>query len=91
MVWLGACAKALTTAIIFENETINADVYINEVLPIALQCGDKMLESNWNYQQNGATPHIHHLTEGNSVPNIFLFSFPRSVGPPSSPDLCPLD
>ena len=35
MVWLGACAKGLTTAVIFENETMNAEVYINEVLPIA--------------------------------------------------------
>ena len=42
MVWLGACAKVLTTAVIFENETINADVYINGVLPIALEYGDKI-------------------------------------------------
>ena len=54
MVWLGACAKALTTAVIFENETINVEVYINEVLPIALKCGNKMLGSNWTYQQDSA-------------------------------------
>ena len=49
MVWLGACAKVLTTAVIFENETINADDYINEVLPIALEYGDKILGNNWIY------------------------------------------
>ena len=27
MVWLGACAKGLTTSIIFENETMNAEAY----------------------------------------------------------------
>ena len=63
MVWLGACAKGLTTPVIFENETMNAEIYINEVLPIALECGDKMLGSNWIYQQDSATPHIHHLTQ----------------------------
>ena len=46
MVWLGACVKGLTTAVIFEHETINAEVYISEILPIALECGDKMLGSN---------------------------------------------
>ena len=46
MVWQGACAKGLTTLVIFENETMNAEVYINEILPIALQCGDKMSGSN---------------------------------------------
>ena len=54
MVWLGACAKHLTTPVIFENETMNAKVYINEVLPIALECGDKMLGSNWTSQQDCA-------------------------------------
>ena len=63
MVWLGACAKGLTTPVIFENETMNAEVYINEVLPIALECGDKMLGGNWTYQQDSATPHINHFTQ----------------------------
>ena len=47
--WLGTYAKGLTTAVIFEDEKMNAEVYINEVLPIALECGDKMLASNWPY------------------------------------------
>ena len=46
MVWLGAFTKALTTVVIFENETMNAEVYVNEVLRIAVECGDKMLGSN---------------------------------------------
>ena len=63
MVWLGACAKGLTTPVIFEKETINAEVYVNEALPIALEWGDKMLGSNWTYQQDSARPHIHYLTQ----------------------------
>ena len=50
----GRIAKALTTAVIFENETMNVEVYINEVLPIALKCGNKMLGSNRTYQQDSA-------------------------------------
>ena len=63
MVWLGACAKRLTTPIIFENETMNAEVCINEVLPIAVEWGDKILGSNWTYQQDTARPHVHHLIQ----------------------------
>ena len=79
MVWLGACGKGLTAPVIFENETINAEIYINEVLPIVLECGDKMLGSNWTYQEDSARLHIHHLTEEWCGANIFLISFPRSV------------
>ena len=63
MVWLGTCAKSLTTPVIFENETMNAEVYISEVLPTALECDDKVLGSNWTYQQDSARPHIHNLTQ----------------------------
>ena len=62
MVWLGTYAKSLAIPVIFESETMNAEVYINEVLPIALECDDKILGSNWTYKQDNATPHIHHLT-----------------------------
>ena len=63
MVWLGACANGLTISVIFDNETMNSEVYINEVLPIVLECGDKMLGSNWTYLQDSARSHIHHLTQ----------------------------
>ena len=90
MVWLGACAKGLTTPVIFENETMNAEIYINEVLPIALECSDKMLGSNWISQQDSARPHIHNLTQ-ECVPNIFAISFPRSVYPPILLIVCSLE
>ena len=90
MVWLGACAKGLTTAVIFENGTMNAEVYINEVLPIALECGDKMLGSNWTYQQDSARPHIHYLTQEWCAKHFHDF-ISKKRWPPNSPDLCPLD
>ena len=60
---MDACAKCLTTPVMFENKTMNAEVYINEVRPIALECDNKMLGSNWTYQQDGARSHIHHLSQ----------------------------
>ena len=84
MVWLGACAKGLTTPVIFGNGTTNAEVYINEVLPIALECGDKMLGSNSTYQQDSARPHIHYLTQED-----FHDFISKKRWPPNSPDLCP--
>ena len=83
MVWLDACAKGLTTPVIFENGTIDAEVYINEVLPIALECGDKMLGSNWTYQQDGAKPHIHNLTQEWCTKRFHNFIFKKR--PPQFP------
>ncbi|CAM2725078.1 unnamed protein product [Rotaria socialis] len=58
-----ACAEGLTTPVILENGTMDVEVYINEVLPIALECGNRMLGSDWTYQQNGARPHTHRFTQ----------------------------
>ncbi|CAF4319119.1 unnamed protein product, partial [Rotaria magnacalcarata] len=41
---------------------MDAQRYIDEVLPIALECGNEMLEEHWTYQQDGARPHIHYLS-----------------------------
>ena len=90
MVWLGACAKRLTTLVIFQNGTINAMVYINEVLPIALECGDKMLGSKWTYQQHDARPNIHHLAEEWCAKHFPDF-ISKKCWTPNFPDLCPLD
>ena len=43
MVWLGVCAEDLTEPVIIEDGTMDAERYINEVLPIALKSGNRML------------------------------------------------
>ncbi|CAF5204098.1 unnamed protein product [Rotaria magnacalcarata] len=88
--WLGACAEDLTTPVILENGTKDAEVYINEVLPIALECGDRMLGSDWTYQQDGARPHTHRLTQEWCAENFPDF-ISKERWPPNSPDLRPLD
>ena len=56
MIWLGACSEGLTTPVILDNGTTDAERYIKEVLPVALKCGNQMLGKNWTYQQDGAKP-----------------------------------
>ncbi|CAF4593467.1 unnamed protein product, partial [Rotaria magnacalcarata] len=54
---------------------MNAQKYIKEVLPVALKSGKKMLGKNWTYQQDGATPHTHHLSQ-----KLCVDHFPSSYG-----------
>ncbi|CAF4123451.1 unnamed protein product [Rotaria magnacalcarata] len=90
MVWLGACTEGLTTPAISENRIMDAEVYINEVFPIALECGDRMLGSDWTYQQDGARPHTHRLTQEWCAEN-FPDLISKERWPPDSPDLFPLN
>jgi transposase len=90
MVWLGVCAEGLTVPVIVENGTMDAERYINDVLPIALKSGNKMLGNNWTYQQDGAKPHTHHLTQKWCADHFPEF-ISKDRWPPNSPDLCPLD
>jgi hypothetical protein len=90
MVWLGVCGQGLTEPVILEDGTMDHERYINEVLPTALKSGNKMLGNSWTYQQDGARPHTHHLSEKWCVDHFPTF-IPKNHWPPNSPDLCPLD
>ena len=63
MVWLGVCSKGVTPLVIFHRETVDHVVYIQKVLPVALKYGNKTFGKHWTFQQGGANPHIHHLTQ----------------------------
>ena len=63
MVWLGVCSEGITPLVILDNGTVNHDVYIKQVLPVALKYGNKVFGDNWTFQQDGAKPHIHHLSQ----------------------------
>ena len=90
MVWLGVCAEGLTIPVIMESGTMDAERYIDDILPIALKSGNKMLGNNWTYQQDGARPHTHRSSQkwcADHFPNFIS----KDRWPPNSPDLCPLD
>ena len=84
------CAEGLTEPVIIENRTMHTERYINEVLPIALKSSNRMLGDSWIYQQDGATPHIHHLAQKWCADNFPSF-ISKDRCRPNSPDLCPLD
>jgi inhibitor of nuclear factor kappa-B kinase subunit alpha len=90
MVWLGASAKGLTKLIIFENGTVNTDVYIDQVLPIAKKFGDTYLGNDWIFQQDGASCHTSKRSIEWIEANIPRY-IPKTRWPANSPDLNPLD
>ena len=63
MVWLDMCGEGLTELVIIEDGTMDTERSINEVLLIAVKFGSRMLGDSWTDQQDGATPHIHHLAQ----------------------------
>ena len=90
MVWLGACSKGLTPLVILDKGKVNHERYIKEVLPVAFRYGNKVFGNDWAFQQDGATPHTHHLLQEWCEENFPSF-IDKDHWPPNSPDLNPLD
>ena len=90
MVWLGVCSKGVSPLVIFEEGTVNHDRYIEEVLPVALEFGNKVFGNRWTFQQDGARPHTHHLTQ-QWCRDHFPSFIDKDHWPANSPDLNPLD
>lgn len=90
MVWLGASAKGLTKLIIFEKGTVNTDVYLEKVLPVAKKFGDDNLGNDWIYQQDGASCHTAKKSIQWIEENLPRY-IPKNRWPANSPDLNPLD
>lgn len=90
MVWLGVCSQGVTPLVIFDQGTVDHARYIDNVLPVALEYGNKTFRKHWIFQQDGAKPHIHHLTQKWCLDNFPSF-IDKDHWPPNSPDLNPLD
>ena len=63
MVCLGASSKGITPLLILDEGTVDHTVYIEKVFPIALRYGNETFRRDWTFQQDGARPHSHHLTQ----------------------------
>ena len=90
MVWLAICSKGVSPLVIFENGTVDHSRYIQEVLPVALEYGDKVFENQWTFQHDNGKPPVHHLTQQWCRDNFPSF-IDKDHWPPNSPDLNPLD
>ena len=53
----------LTPLVILDERTVDHTVYIEKVLPVALKYGNQFFGSDWVFQQDGAMPHSHHLSQ----------------------------
>ena len=74
----------------FNQGTVDHDRYIKEVLPVALKYGNHVFGNDWTFQQDGARPHTHRLTQQWCHDNFPAF-IDKDHWPPNSPDLNPLD
>ena len=90
MVWFAVCSKRVSPIVIFDEGTIDHARYIREVLPVALKYGNDILGNYWTFQQDGAMPHVHHLTQ-QWCKDSFPSFIDKDHWPPNSPDLNPLD
>ena len=90
MVWLDACSKSVMPLVTLDEGTVDHIVYIKKVLPVALKYGNQVFGSDWVFQQDGARPHSHNLTQ-QWCRDQFLSSIDKDRWPRNSPDLRPLD
>ena len=90
MAWLGACSKGISPLVIFEEGTVDHARYIKEVLTVALKYENKVFGNDWTFQKDGATPHIHQLTQ-QCCQDCFPSFIDKDHCPSNSQDLNPLD
>ncbi|CAM4751342.1 unnamed protein product [Rotaria magnacalcarata] len=76
--------------VIFDEGTVDHVRYIKEVLSVALKYGNYVFGNDWAFQQDGAKPHIHQLTQQWCHDNFPGF-IDKDHWVPNSPDLNPLD
>ena len=63
MIWLGVCSKGVSLPlVIFEEDTVDHERYIEVVLRVALKFGNDMFRNNWTFQRDGGRPHTHQKT-----------------------------
>jgi hypothetical protein len=90
MVWLAVSSNSHSRLIVFPSGTVDHSVYIAKALPEAKRFGTTIHGSDWTFIQDGATAHTHHLSQQWCSENLPAF-IPKSLWPPNSPDLNPLD
>ena len=90
MVWLDVCSKNITPLVILDEEAVDYVRYIENVLLVALKYGKKVFGNDWVFQQDGAKPQQHFLTQ-QWCRSSFLSFIDKDRWPPKSPALNPLD
>ena len=89
MAFLVVCSNGVSS-VMFDNETVNHENYINRCLPVARRLGNRHFGNNWTFQQDGARAHTAANTQEWCTIN-FLSFIEKNRWPANSPDLNPLD
>ena len=82
--------KGTTPLVILDEGTVDHTVYIKNVLLVALKYGNETFGRHWFFQQDGAKPHSHNLTQQWCQDNFPSF-IDNNCWPRNSPDLNLLD
>ena len=90
MMWLGACSKGISPLVIFEEGTVDHARYIKKMISVALKYGNKVFSNDWTFQQDGATAHIHQLTQEWCQDHLPSF-IDKNCCPSNGSELNPLD
>ena len=72
--------------VIFNEGTVDHAVYIEKVLSVALKYGNEVLGRDWIFEEDGAKPHSHYLTQ-QWCRNNFPTFINNKNWPPNSPYL----
>ena len=72
MVWVEACYERVTRLVIIETCTINHR-YIQKILPLALQDGQKLMGDKFISQRDGASAHKDQNTQNWCHENFWDF------------------
>ena len=81
--------RSVLSLVIFEQGTVDHELYIPEVFPVAVKFGKDMFRNNWTFQQDGGRPHIRQTTQDWCL--TYLPSFiDKEHCLPNNPDLNPL-
>ena len=63
MVWLGMCYEGVTSPVIIEKGTVNRQKSVDKILPVALECDQRLMGNEFTFQQDGAPAHQTHQTQ----------------------------
>jgi hypothetical protein len=63
MVWLGAYYNSVTPPVVIKKGSINHERYIDEILPITLKDGRKLIGDEFKFEQDRAAAHSDHHTQ----------------------------
>ena len=91
MVWCGITFNGATKIVVLPPKTsFDSNFYIQNVIPLVKEEGDRLIGKNFMYQQDGSTCHTSEASI-NAMREAGISLLGGKNWPPNSPDLSPMD